>query len=95
MWPHPYHSVGALRNQTSLEWEGKTAQELQNAIDKTELLDEYKSAQKASDPCVVCILSGEGAGVGEIDHIEGAYDVTLRIEKEAIDSINRLQTLCN
>jgi len=93
MWPHPYHSVGALHNQTSLEWEGKTAQELQNAIDKTELLDEYKSAQKASDPRVVCILSGEG--VGEIDHIEGAYDVTLRIEKEAIDSINRLQTLCN
>ena len=89
MWPHPYHSIGALRNQTSLEWEGKTAQELQNAIDKTELLDEYKSAQKASDPCVVCILSGEG--VGEIDHIEEAYDVTLRIEKEAIDSINRLQ----
>ncbi|KAK1738510.1 nitronate monooxygenase [Skeletonema marinoi] len=75
MWPHPYHSVaaGALHNQTSLEWEGKTAQELQNAIDKTELLDEYKSAQKASDPCVVCILSGEGAGVGEIDHIEEAY----------------------
>ena len=92
-WPHPYHSVGALHNQTSLEWEGKTAQELQNAIEKTELLDEYKSAQKASDPRVACVLSGEG--VGEIDRIEGAYEVTLRIEEEAIESINRLQSLCN
>jgi nitronate monooxygenase len=90
-WPHPYHSVGALCNQTSSEWDGKTSQELQNAIDKTELLEEYKSAQKASDPQVVCILSGEG--VGEIDHIEGAYDVTMRIEEEAIDSINRLQSI--
>ena len=92
-WPHPYHSVGALRNQTSSEWEGKTAQELQTAIDKTDLLDEYKSAQKTSDPRVVCILSGEG--VGEMDHIEGAYDVTLRIEEEAIDCINRLQSFCS
>jgi nitronate monooxygenase len=92
-WPHPYHSVGALRNQTSSDWEGKTAQELQNHIDKTELLEEYKSAQKASDPHVVCILSGEG--VGEIDHIEGAYDVTMRIEEEAIKSINQLQSICN
>lgn len=92
-WPHPYHSVGALRNQTSMEWEGKTAKELQTAIDKTELMDEYKSAQEASDPRVVCILSGEG--VGEIDHIEGAYDVTLKIEEEAIDCINRLQSFCS
>ena len=92
-WPYPYHSVGALRNQTSLEWEGKTVQELQGAIKTTDLLDEYKSAQKASDPRVVCILSGEG--VGEIDSIEGAHDVTLRIEEEAIESINRLQSLCN
>ena len=91
-WPHPYHSVGALRNQTLLGWEGKPAQELQNAIEKTQLLEEYKSAQKASDPNVVCVLSGEG--VGEIDHIEGAYELTLRIEQEAIDSINRLQSLC-
>ena len=92
-WPYPYHSVGALRNQTTLEWEGKTAQKLKGAIETTGLLDEYKSAQKASDPRVVCILSGEG--VGEIDAIEGAYDVTLRIEEEAIESINRLQSLCN
>ena len=92
-WPHPYHSVGALRNQTSLEWEGKTAQELHSAIDKTDLLEKYKSAQKASDPRVVCILSGEG--VGEIGSVEGAYDVTLRIEEEAIESINRLHSLCN
>ncbi len=92
-WPHPYHSVGALRNQTSLEWEGKTVKELQTAIEQTKMLDEYKSAQEASDPRVVCILSGEG--VGEIDHIEGAYDVTLRIEEEAIDCINRLQSFCS
>ncbi|KAL7436314.1 hypothetical protein ACHAXM_005169 [Skeletonema potamos] len=90
-WRHPYHSVGALRNQTSSDWEGKTAHELQDAIDKTHLLEEYKSAQKTSDPHVVCILSGEG--VGEIDQIEGAYDLTMRIEEEAISSINRLQSI--
>ena len=58
-------------------------------MNDTELLKDYKSAQQASDPNVVCTLAGEG--VGEIECIEGAYDVTLRIEEEAIDTMNRLQ----
>lgn len=90
-WPYPYNSVGALRNQTSSEWEGKSAHELQHAIYNTKLLEQYKSAHLVSDPNVVCCLSGEG--VGEIDHIEGAYDVILRIEEEAIDTIDRLQSI--
>jgi nitronate monooxygenase len=88
-WPYPYHSVGSLRNATSSEWDGKTSEELQHAMNDTELLKDYKSAQQASDPNVVCTLAGEG--VGEIERIEGAYDVTLRLEVEAIDTMNRLQ----
>lgn len=88
-WPYPYHSVGSLRNATSSKWDGKPSEELQHAMNDTELLKDYKSAQQASDPNVVCTLAGEG--VGEIERIEGAYDVTLKIEEEAIDTIHRLQ----
>ena len=90
-WPYPYHSVGSLRNATSSEWDKKTSEELQHAMNDTELLKDYKSAQQASDPNVVCTLAGEG--VGEIECIEGAYDVTLRIEEEAINTMNRLQAM--
>lgn len=57
----------------------------------TKLLDEYKLSQKSSDNTILPTLSGEG--VGEITSIEGAYDITLRIEKEAEDTIKRIQQI--
>lgn len=95
-WPYPYSSVGAIRNQTTEKWDGKSTDLLQNAVEGfvswcPKFLDEYKASQKDSDPNVVPTLSGEG--VGEIYSIDGAYDLTLRIEQEAIDTIDRLKTI--
>jgi hypothetical protein len=61
-------------------------------MDETDLLERYGKCKEISDSSVVQVLSGEG--VGEIDIIEGAYDITLRIEQEAIDAIDRLRSLC-
>ncbi len=91
-WPYPYDSVGALRNETTAEWDGRPYSELREAMDETDLLERYGKCKEISDASVVQVLSGEG--VGEIDIIEGAYDITLRIEQEAIDAIDRLRSLC-
>ena len=91
-WPHPYNSVGALRNQTTDEWEGKSSDELQFAIDNnTNLLEEYKVSQERSNEKIIPTYAGEG--VGEIDSIDSAYDITLRIEEEAICTMEKLQSI--
>ena len=89
-WPHPYDSVGALRNRTTEQWDGKSSTELQTAIVETKLLEEYKESRIKSDASVIATLAGEG--VGEIDSVEGAYEITLRMEEEAVDTIDRLRT---
>ena len=89
-WPYPYNSVGALQNETTSKWDGRP-EDLQLAINNTKLLDEYKLSQKASDTTVLPTLSGEG--IGEINSIEGAYDITLRIETEAADTIKTMQQI--
>ncbi|KAL3793574.1 hypothetical protein ACHAW5_002854 [Stephanodiscus triporus] len=90
-WPHPYDSVGALRNRTTEEWDGRSSDELRRAMDETDLLERYGGFRDISDADVVPVLAGEG--VGEIYDIEGAYEVTLRIEEEAMDAINRLRSM--
>ena len=87
-WPHPYNSVGVLRNQTTDEWEGKSTDELQFAIDNTNLLEEYKVSQERFNEKIIPTYAGEG--VGEIDSIDSAYDITLRIEEEAICTMEKL-----
>lgn len=89
-WPHPYDSTGALRNRTTNQWEGKTEEELQFAIDNTTLLEQYRASREESDAEVIPTLAGEG--VGEIASIDGAYALTLRLEKEAIDAIDALKS---
>lgn len=91
-WSYPYDSVGAVRNRTTAEWESKSSNELKSAIFNTDLLERYRVSRKESDSNVVPTLAGEG--VGEIDSIEGAYDVTLRLEREAAEAISRLSTIC-
>mmetsp|Transcript_14500 Transcript_14500/g.25495 ORF Transcript_14500/g.25495 Transcript_14500/m.25495 type:complete len:366 (-) Transcript_14500:20-1117(-) len=90
-WPHPYNSTAALRNQTAEEWDGKSSKELQYAIDNTRLLEEYQVSREMSDANVVPVLAGEG--VGEINSIEGASEITLKLEGEAIDTLDRLRSL--
>mmetsp|Transcript_24774 Transcript_24774/g.50105 ORF Transcript_24774/g.50105 Transcript_24774/m.50105 type:complete len:410 (-) Transcript_24774:73-1302(-) len=90
-WPQPYDSVGALRNRTTREWEGKSEVEWRDAMDGSDLLERYKSSAEKSDGDVVCVLAGEG--VGEIDSIEGAYDIVMKIEEEALEIIDRLKSI--
>ncbi|KAL7553944.1 hypothetical protein ACHAWF_018843 [Thalassiosira exigua] len=90
-WPHPYNSTGALRNQTTREWEGKSPEELQLAIEKTGFMNQYERSGEMSDGNIVPVAAGEG--VGEIDGIEGAYQITLQVEQECVDAIERLQSL--
>lgn len=91
-WPSPYDSVGSLRNETSDIWEGRP-HELSTTLHdpNATILSEYAQAQKESNARVVKVLSGEG--VGEIDAIEPAYDVLIRIENETRDALQRLSTL--
>ena len=90
-WPHPYDSSGALRNETIEECDGKLSKELQCAIDNTQLLEKYKVSREMSNANAVSVLAGEG--VGEIYSIEGAYHITLKLEEEAIDTIDKLRSL--
>lgn len=90
-WPHPYDSVGALRNETTVKWEGRPRNEVKNAMLNTDLIKEYKQSTEESDATVVAVLAGEG--VGEIDSIDCACDIVLKIEQEAVDTIRRLNTL--
>lgn len=91
-WPHPYDSSSVLRNTTTEEWGKKSQQDLQHAIHNTNLLKQYKASRDASDENVVPVLAGEG--VGEINSIEGAYQITLKLEEEAIKAIESIQSVC-
>ena len=55
---------------------------------ETNWLERYDSCRKNFDTCVIPVLSGRG--IGEIDSVERTYEITIRIEEEAIDTIDRL-----
>jgi nitronate monooxygenase len=88
-WPHPFDASGALRNDTTKEWENKSRGEISKALQSTDLLDRYKVAIGRNDTAVVTNYSGEG--VGEINSIESAYELVLQMEIDAISTIQRLQ----
>lgn len=90
-WPRPYDSSGVLRNRTTEAWDGTSEEELRRAIDETGLTEEYEASREASDATAVPVYAGQG--VGEIESIEGAYDITLKVEQEAIDTIERLRSI--
>ena len=94
-WPEPYDSSGVLRNDTTEKWDTEHPDRLQNAIDgliiSEDVSREYKKAKELNDVSVICNYAGEG--VGEVYEIEGAYDVVMRIEKEAIAAIDRFKSV--
>lgn len=92
-WPYPFDASGVLRNRTTEEWEGRTREELHAALQKTDLLHTYKMAIKSHNPEIVTVYAGEG--VGQIGCIDAAYDLIRNIEREAIDTIERLQVIIN
>jgi nitronate monooxygenase len=91
-WLEPYDSVGALRNETSEAWDGK-ALELDRELSMvgSTVLKDYMAASQMGDPSQVQVLAGEG--VGEIDAIESAYDIVLKVDQEARDVIDNLRKL--
>ena len=78
-------------NETTEEWNGKSSKELQCAIDNTQLLEKYKVSREMSNANAVSVLAGEG--VGEIYSIKGEYHITLKLGKEAVDTIDKLRSL--
>ncbi|KAL3793770.1 hypothetical protein HJC23_013332 [Cyclotella cryptica] len=92
-WPYPFDASGVLRNRTTDEWEGRTSEDLDGALQKTDLFHTYKTAINTHNPEIITVYAGEG--VGQIARIDHAYDLILQMEREAIDTIKRLQVIIN
>ena len=91
-WPLPYDSVGALRNTLSEEWDSKPLElDQELAKEKNSVVSSYKAASQAGDPTIAQVLSGEG--VGEIDSIDPAYDIILRIDRETQEVVQSMSSL--
>jgi hypothetical protein len=90
-WPYPFDASGALRNDTTKEWENKSRRELSEALQNTNLLEKYKVAMEGTQTAVITNYSGEG--IGEINSIVSAYELILQIESDAIATIRMLQQL--
>jgi len=90
-WPMPYDSVGMLRNQTSLRWDGKAA-DLAAAMDEDDrLAAEYRSAVIDGDSNIAAVLCGEG--VGDIQEIEHVKDIIAKIDQNAREIIAAMPNL--
>jgi nitronate monooxygenase len=84
-WPVPYDSLGALKNDFTAEWDGKTdaldAALKQQQHDASGVLQSFRQANEKGNVRIAPVLAGKG--VGEIHSIEPARDVIARIEQEA------------
>ena len=89
-WPLPYDSVGALRNNTTQKWDDRL-DSLANEISSGTVVQEFKAAMQDGNPKVGMVLAGQG--VGEIDSIEPAFDIIMRIEQETKDILQELSQI--
>ena len=94
-WPSPFDSSGALRNETTSKLQAKQA-ELDEALKCknrggevsepiSAFMKTYQQAQKEQNPNIAVVYAG--GGVGEIDSIDNAYDIILKIEEEAVEQL--------
>lgn len=90
-WPHPYDSVGAIKNETYYQWEDYSPQQLIDVVSSTnddgnangdDILQSYQNACQIGDTNIALVHSGEG--IGCIHAIESAYDVVHTINNDAI-----------
>jgi nitronate monooxygenase len=95
-WPKPYDSSGTLRNETTT-WDGRLS-EIEDSLKTGDESDEvhdfvskYKQAVKEGDTNLAGVYCGEG--VGEIDSIDPTFAIIQRIENEAIEVLQNLQTV--
>ena len=96
-WPQPFDSLGALRNQTSDEWDGRS-QELGNVLQDESphgkpnaFLNAYRQASKDQDADIGAVLAGQGVGL--IHGIEPAHDIVCRINREVLETIQNLSKI--
>lgn len=93
-WPAPYDSSGVLRNQMTNEWDHQLAELKSELRNPSNGLNVAKELQKAVDGHrVESAFVYSGQGVGEITAIEPAFDIVKRVEKEAAETLSRLQTV--
>jgi len=92
-WPAPFDSSGVLRNKFTETWDGNIS-ELRKEVEsgeKSQVVQEFKASSAAHDTAYSCVFSGKG--VASIDSIEPTFDIITNIEKEAIESLRRVNTL--
>lgn len=93
-WPIPYDSSGVLRNDTTKKWDQKLGElevELQRPFNGMNVAKEFQKSLEGHRINSACVYSGQG--VGEISAIEPAFDIVMRVEKEALESLTKLQEL--
>ena len=89
-WPEPFDSLGALRNKTQAEWEGRT-EELAEALRSGRVVEEYRQANKDGNADIGSLLTGQGVGL--IDAIDPVYDIVSHVNTEALESILELSKI--
>lgn len=92
-WPKPYDSSGAQRNRITESWDERISdleKRVKNPMESP-TVEEFKAASAANDLDFDCVFSGKG--VATIDSILPAFDIITNIEKEARESLSRLNTI--
>ena len=87
-WPAPYDSMGVLHNDTSKVWDADVLC-LEGEIGRQgptgPIVTEYRV--RGGDVRTAAVLMGQGAA--DVRDIESATNVVIRVEREAIDAIER------
>jgi len=92
-WPAPFDSSGVLRNKLIDTWDDKIS-ELRKEVESGEnskVVKELKAASAAQDTDYSCVFSGKG--VASIGSIEPTFDIITNIEKEAVESLKRVNSV--
>mmetsp|Transcript_18999 Transcript_18999/g.47056 ORF Transcript_18999/g.47056 Transcript_18999/m.47056 type:complete len:361 (-) Transcript_18999:75-1157(-) len=88
-WPAPFDSSGVLRNKLTDTWDEKISDlRIEVESEDSKVVEEFKDRSAAQDTDFSCVFSGKG--VASIDSIEPAFDIITNIEKEAIESLQRV-----
>lgn len=92
-WPVPFDSSGVLRNGITKQWDDDV--KLERALGTPEgekIVQKFDLAcETTNDPANAPVYAGKG--VGKIDSIDQAFDIVVRVEKEAIAAITAVSKL--
>lgn len=91
-WPSPYDSMGVLHNETSRGWDADAVSlegEITRQGPKGAIVQGYRD--RAGDVATAAVLMGQGAG--DVRSIESALEVVIRVEKEAIEAVERVAAM--